>query len=596
MAAELKLSEDEVWKLMPALWANIGKNTAKTRIAYMNTITKLYQKYFSGMLANWCKEKGVMYIGHIIEDMNACMHTGNSAGHFFRALDPQSMAGIDVVLQQVMPGQNGMLHTAKIYDLIADPTFFVYALAKLAASHSHINPAMKNRAMCEIYGAYGFAEGLPFMKKLSDHFLANGINRYVPHAFTPQYPSADCPPHFYCEGNNPQFELFGELMRYMQRVIHLFEGSTHKANALVYFNADCDWGGDETSLYFHVAKTLTTSNVDFDFVPIDYLEKISVADGKMKLNRESYDVLIVPGCSCISDEFEAWVEKLTAAGAKIIFTDRLPGRTSNNLSPKACLGCEAVASDSLGSWLREKGFYDIKVEGNINSFVGLYGEITGGRAVNKLADIEEEMPYWGFGGMTDRQLRPTYRVVDIKAGTHMTIEPVSFDVYAGYAYTKDDVLQTMGYQQDPNSPIQAFRFIYAGFAQQNTHNFFIGGRVGCDIGGWTSLSAEARYDKWGGSDKEMLMMKPQITADVNADFRVFEKLTFRLGYNFTRYTKGSSERYGCKNDLYARASYQIFDWLGAYIQGNNLLNCDYYEYAGYRARGARGSLGVTANF
>ena len=239
---------------------------------------------------------------------------------------------------------------------------------------------------------------------------------------------------------------------------------------------------------------------------------------------------------------------------------------------------------------------DIKVEGNINSFVGLYGEITGGRAVNKLADIEEEMPYWGFGGMTDRQLRPTYRVVDIKAGTHMTIEPVSFDVYAGYAYTKDDVLQTMGYQQDPNSPIQAFRFIYAGFAQQNTHNFFIGGRVGCDIGGWTSLSAEARYDKWGGSDKEMLMMKPQITADVNADFRVFEKLTFRLGYNFTRYTKGSSERYGCKNDLYARASYQIFDWLGAYIQGNNLLNCDYYEYAGYRARGARGSLGVTTNF
>ena len=178
----------------------------------------------------------------------------------------------------------------------------------------------------------------------------------------------------------------------------------------------------------------------------------------------------------------------------------------------------------------------------------------------------------------------------------MTIEPVSFDVYAGYAYTKDDVLQTMGYQQDPNSSVQAFRFIYAGFAQQNTHNFFVGGRAGCDIGGWTSLSAEARYDKWGGADDNLLMMKPQITAEVNADFRVFEKLTFRLGYNFTRYTKGDSVRYNCKNDLYARASYQIFDWLGAYIQGNNLLNCDYYEYAGYRARGARGSLGVTANF
>lgn len=239
---------------------------------------------------------------------------------------------------------------------------------------------------------------------------------------------------------------------------------------------------------------------------------------------------------------------------------------------------------------------DIKIKGNFNKFVGMYGEITGGRSVNRLADIEEEMPYWGFNGATDRQLCPTYRVVDLKAGAHLTIEPVSFDVYAGYAYTKDDVLQTMGYQQDPNSSVQAFRFIYAGFAQQNTHNFFVGGRAGCDIGGWTSLSAEARYDKWGGADDNLLMMKPQITAEVNADFRVFEKLTFRLGYNFTRYTKGDSVRYNCKNDLYARASYQIFDWLGAYIQGNNLLNCDYYEYAGYRARGARGSLGVTANF
>ena len=53
-----------------------------------------------------------------------------------------------------------------MFDDILDPEFFVYALAKLAASHSHINPLMQNRAMCEIFGAYGFAEGVPVMKKL----------------------------------------------------------------------------------------------------------------------------------------------------------------------------------------------------------------------------------------------------------------------------------------------------------------------------------------------------------------------------------------------------------------------------------------------
>lgn len=238
---------------------------------------------------------------------------------------------------------------------------------------------------------------------------------------------------------------------------------------------------------------------------------------------------------------------------------------------------------------------DIKVEGNISENAGLYGEITGGRSVNSLAENDRITPYWGFDYATSRQLAPTYRVVDIKAGAHITAEPFSFGIYAGYAYTKDDLLQSIG--SSMNNAMYTFRLIYTDLEQQNTHNIFVGGRAGCDVGGWLNLSAEARYDKWNGDNKGLLMMKPMITADINAEFRIVEKFTFRAGYNFTRYTKGNdSRRFNNKNDLYARANYEIFDWLGAYIQGSNLLNSDFYEYAGYRTRGIRGSLGVTVNF
>ena len=92
-------------------------------------------------------------------------------------------------------------------------------------------------------------------------------------------------------------------------------------------------------------------------------------------------------------------------------------------------------------------------------------------------------------------------------------------------------------------------------------------------------------------------MKPQITVDVNAEARIIENLTLRMGYNFTRYTESATRgRINNKNDLYARISYQITKRYGAYIQGNNLLNSQYFDYAGYATRGIRASLGATVNF
>ena len=92
-------------------------------------------------------------------------------------------------------------------------------------------------------------------------------------------------------------------------------------------------------------------------------------------------------------------------------------------------------------------------------------------------------------------------------------------------------------------------------------------------------------------------MKPQVTANFNAEARVIEHLTLQLGYNYTRYTKSETRgRISDKHDLYARLSYQITKRFGAYIQGSNLLNDKYYEFAGYEARGIRGTLGATVNF
>ncbi|MBQ8893908.1 MAG: hypothetical protein IJ043_05805 [Clostridia bacterium] len=330
MGEKLGKAEAEVLLLLPALWANVNDVSA-LRVAYMDTVTALYAQNFTEKLGGWCRAHGVEYIGHTIEDMGSCSRMGHSAGHYFRCLDAQDMAGIDVVLHQIMPGQNEMPHTARIFDRIADPTFFVYALAKLGSSHAHLNPNMKNRAMCEIFGAYGYAEGLPFMKKLADHMLASGINRYVPHAFSPKYPDPDCPPHFYSKGNNPQFEGFGELIRYMQRVIHLFEGSIHQAPIALYYNAECEWAGDETDTYFSVAKVLTQNQLDFDFVSEDYLAAAEFKDQKLCINQEEYSLLVLPGCRYVTPRMRKFLQKMEAEYVPFYFRGTAPAGFESHL-------------------------------------------------------------------------------------------------------------------------------------------------------------------------------------------------------------------------------------------------------------------------
>lgn len=235
---------------------------------------------------------------------------------------------------------------------------------------------------------------------------------------------------------------------------------------------------------------------------------------------------------------------------------------------------------------------DINIKGNIRDNIALFGSITGGRTNNGFAVMDNETPYWGFVENATPRLKPTYRIVDVDLGSRISFEPLSIGVSAGYAYTKDDLLEAL-----PTQSFNQFTLMYAEFGQENTHHAYADLELGFDWRSWVKLSAGARYDFWHCNNNALLVMKPQITVDANAEARVIEHLTMRVGYNFTRYTKSSTVgRIGNKNDLYARISYQINKRFGAYIQGNNLLNCKYYDYAGYVTRGIRGSLGATVNF
>lgn len=311
---------EDFGKYYPYLWQD-SEISAKIRYIYMDTVTRLYEKNMCTQLGDWCRAHNVEYIGHVIEDDNAHARLGYGAGHFYRALWGQDYAGIDVVLLQIMPGRNEPHVKTFIEEF--DGEFFHYALAKLGSSLAHIDEKKKGRALCEIFGAYGWQEGLKLMKWLADHMLVRGINYFMPHAFTPkEFPDPDCPPHFYAGGNNPQFRYFGILMNYMNRASQILSGGEHKACAAVFYHAESEWSGD-CMLVQKPMRVLLENQIDADILPYDIIDKIDFKDGEFILGNEKYDTLIVPECEYIPDMAYNKLIRLMEKG-NVIFINRTP--------------------------------------------------------------------------------------------------------------------------------------------------------------------------------------------------------------------------------------------------------------------------------
>ena len=351
------------WKtLLPMFWNDFAdeRTVSALRFTYMDTITKLVRDAFSNQLGQWCKAHGVEYIGHTIDENEFHSRIGMGLGHFFRCLDGQTMGGIDAIGGQVYPG--GDIYIDGRRDGEADH----FTLAKLASSHGAIDPSKHCRSMCEVFGAFGWGESMRTMKYITDHFTVNGINYFVPHAFSPKpYPDPDCPPHFYAHGHNPLYRAFGELMRYMNRVSHLISGGVHLAPVALLYHAESEWAGRYMATN-KPGRAMHEAQIDFDILPCDVFAQperfhTSLQGRTLSVNTQRYQVLVVPYAQYITRQTADFIARARQSGFPVWFIEALPEGICGALEPlpEAVLGCPVVPLGQLAAALRAEGYAEV---------------------------------------------------------------------------------------------------------------------------------------------------------------------------------------------------------------------------------------------
>lgn len=350
---------------LPLMWENGAdpEETARLRYTYMDAVTRLVQEDFSEQIGGWCRSHGVEYIGHLIEDDNHHNRTGSSLGHYFRGLSGQDMAGIDNIGGQVFPQGEDISYYHMIF-FHRNGEFYHYMLGKLADSAAAIEPRKRGRAMCEIFGNYGWAEGVRLEKYLIDHFLVRGINHFVPHAFSAkEYPDPDCPPHFYAHGHNPQYRHFGCLMAYTNRVCELLNDGHHAAPVAVLYHAEADWTGKHMTAD-QVGHLLTDAQIEYDYLPQDVLSqresyRTRIEGSRLRVNTQSYAALVIPYCQFITAPLAEAISELKAAGVPVLYVNDHPERlcAGNGMPPAA----ECVPLESLVEVLIQKGLPELSL-------------------------------------------------------------------------------------------------------------------------------------------------------------------------------------------------------------------------------------------
>ena len=145
---------------------------------------------------------------------------------------------------------------------------------------------------------------------------------------------------------------------------------------------------------------------------------------------------------------------------------------------------------------------------------------------------------------------------------------------------------------------QTSSILFTKFIQDDSRDIYIGINAGYDFGGILNVEGNIRYDRWGcsGSD-DLLMYKPMLTAGLKARARIIEGLYANIGYTFTNYTSGNDDlKIEDKSYLEARVSYRLQEQVNLFVQGNNLLNCEYELYPGCMAQGVNAMVGASINF
>lgn len=309
--------------LYPALWYDIGENTASARNMFFKLRADLYAKGFPKVVQEWCTAHNISLTGHV--DQEEVINPAGITGDLMKSFKYQDIPGFDEIST---PGRAG-----KIYKLVSSAAY----------------NWDKELVMSECYGAMPEDTSIQTMYNEAMEQYAKGMNLFVPHAvwLNAQREKIIFAPEL--SYRNPRYkDTLKPFNEFCARMSSLMQGGRHIAdiallypvyglNSSYYFDWDgSPYNGGPAPDYFDyqdIGDWLSGSiRKDFTYLhPEVFDEKCTVENGGIRLNNvknyEEYKVLILPGTDTMSMSNLLKVRDFYEAGGTVIAASMLPSHS-----------------------------------------------------------------------------------------------------------------------------------------------------------------------------------------------------------------------------------------------------------------------------
>ena len=292
----LALSKERGWDLNRFLVAYKFKLAGGEQTAgwygYLNCFVEAWGRTMYGGMTKWCREHGIFSSGHFMEHANDLFSRGMSGGNVMQLMKYSDMGCIDLVCDQLYPGQRNM---------------GMYQMPKIASSISHVYDKKDDIAWTEIFGGYHQHLTYSNMKWLCDWHQVRGVNFMIPHSFNPRAPhDKDYPPYFYNGGFEPRWPLYRVWADYNNRLATLLIGGHHVA-PVAFAHVGLSVHAGKTIRPEAATSELQDALYDCDWVPYDALEGAAITEkdvrwgGRttLRIAKETFPVLILPAAETV---------------------------------------------------------------------------------------------------------------------------------------------------------------------------------------------------------------------------------------------------------------------------------------------------------
>lgn len=302
----------------PALWYEVGPQTAAVRNMMYGVHSALYAEGFTKTVAEWAEAHGIPSTGH--QDQEEVTNTTCISGDLMLHGKYMTMPGIDKI---------GGDRPAELF----------YKVVSSSAGNWD-----KTEVMSETFGAMG---NIPVseMYRIAVEQYTKGITNLIPHAVWYDDSNVTFLPELSWRNplyNNelPTFNRFLARLRYL-----LARPGRHVADIAMLYPVQTQYAGHhldgdlipymggvkvEGTDYPEVSRVLTDElGRDFTYIHPEVLdERCQVSGGKLTMmnaiNREEFSAIILPGVKAISLSNMKQVMKAWEHGVKVIFTTQKP--------------------------------------------------------------------------------------------------------------------------------------------------------------------------------------------------------------------------------------------------------------------------------